>query len=56
VTDFGDSGAPGQLRTLINAAAPGDTIVVPAGTITLSGPAGTSTSARISRFWARALA
>src|SRR3990172_2667293 len=40
VTDFGDSGAPGQLRTLINAAAPGDTIVIPAGTITLTGPAG----------------
>ncbi len=36
VTDFGDTGAPGQLRTLINAAAPGDTIVIPAGTIALS--------------------
>ncbi len=36
VTDFGDSNAPGQLRTLIGAAAPGDTSVVPAGTITLA--------------------
>jgi hypothetical protein len=40
VTDFGDTGAPGQLRTLINAATPGDTIVIPPGTITLTGPAG----------------
>lgn len=40
VTDLGDSGAPGQLRTLINAAAPGDTINIPAGTITLAGAAG----------------
>lgn len=40
VTDLGDSAAPGQLRTLINAAAPGDTIVIPAGTIALTGPAG----------------
>jgi len=40
VTSLGDTGAPGQLRTLINAAAPGDTIVVPPGTIVLSGPAG----------------
>jgi uncharacterized protein (UPF0333 family) len=40
VTDLGDTGAPGQLRTLINSAAPGDTIVIPAGTITLRGPAG----------------
>jgi hypothetical protein len=30
VTDFGDTGAPGQLRTPINAAAPDDTIVIPA--------------------------
>lgn len=37
VTDFGDSGAPGQLRTLINAAAPGDTILIPPGLILLSG-------------------
>ena len=40
VTDLGDSGAPGQFRTLINGAAPGDTIVIPAGTITLTGAAG----------------
>ncbi len=40
VTDFGDNGSPGQLRALINAAAAGDTIVIPAGTITLAGPAG----------------
>jgi hypothetical protein len=39
VTDFGDTGAPGQLRTLLDAAASGDTIVIPAGTITLTGPA-----------------
>jgi hypothetical protein len=39
VTDLGDNGAPGQLRTLINAAAPGDTVVIPAGTITLTGVA-----------------
>jgi len=42
VTNFGDSGAPGQLRTLLDAAAPGDTIVIPAGTITLTGPADAS--------------
>ena len=35
VTDPGDTGAPGQLRSLINAAAPGDTIVIPPGIITL---------------------
>lgn len=40
VSDFGDSGAAGQLRTLITAAAPGDTIVIPPGTIVLTGPAG----------------
>ena len=43
VTDLGDTtpgGAPGQLRFEINAAAPGDTIVIPAGTITLAGEAG----------------
>lgn len=40
VTDFGDNGSPGQLRTLINVAAPGDTILIPAGTITLTGPSG----------------
>jgi len=39
VTDLGDSGAPGQLRTLINQAAFGDTIVIPPGTITLTGAA-----------------
>jgi len=37
VTDLGDTAGPGQLRTLINTAAPGDTIVVPPGTITLAG-------------------
>lgn len=43
VTDLGDTtpgGAPGQLRFEINAAAAGDTIVIPAGTITLTGAAG----------------
>jgi hypothetical protein len=40
VTDLGDSGAPGQLRTLINEAAPGDTIMIPAGIITLTGVPG----------------
>ncbi len=45
VTDLGDTGAPGQLRTLINAAAPGDTILIPAGTITLKGPAGEDANA-----------
>ncbi len=43
VTDCGDTtpgGGPGQLRTLITAAASGDTIVVPACTITLTGAAG----------------
>lgn len=40
VTDLGDSGGPGQLRTLINAAVSGDTIVVPPGTIVLSDGAG----------------
>jgi hypothetical protein len=40
VTDFGDTvpgGAIGQLRRLINDASPGDTIVIPAGIITLTG-------------------
>jgi hypothetical protein len=37
VTNFGDDGSAEQLRTLITAAAPGDTIVIPAGTITLQG-------------------
>src|SRR5262249_50579535 len=45
VTDLGDTGAPGQLRTLINAAAAGDTIVVPPGTIALSGAAGEDANA-----------
>jgi hypothetical protein len=40
VTDLGDDGSPGQLRVLMNAAAPGDAIVIPAGTITLTGAAG----------------
>ncbi len=39
VTDLGDRGAPGQLRTLINQAVSGDTIVIPPGTITLTGAA-----------------
>lgn len=42
VTDFGDTvpgGAAGQLRKLINDASPSDTIVIPAGTITLTGAA-----------------
>jgi hypothetical protein len=40
VTDFGDNGGPGQLRTLINAAASGDVIFIPPGPpIVLSGPA-----------------
>ena len=45
VTDLGDTGAPGQLRTVINAAAPGDTIVVPPGTIVLAGAAGDDANA-----------
>jgi hypothetical protein len=36
VTDCGDTNAPGQLRTLLNAAGDGDTIIVPACTITLT--------------------
>ena len=40
VSDFGDSGAAGQLRTLINGAAPGDTIVIPPGTIVLTAAGG----------------
>jgi hypothetical protein len=40
VTDLGDTGAPGQLRTLINGAAPGDTIVIPPGSIGLAGGPG----------------
>jgi hypothetical protein len=42
VTDCGDAtpvGSPGQLRRLIDDAAPGDTIVIPACTITLTGSA-----------------
>ena len=42
VTDLGDTtpgGAPGQLRFEITAAASGDTIVIPPGTITLTGAA-----------------
>ena len=48
VTDPGDTtpvGAPGQLRFEINAAAPDDTIVIPAGTITLTGAAGEDANA-----------
>src|SRR5512146_3318326 len=37
VTNFGDNGSAGQLRTLMNAAASGDTIIIPAGTIILTG-------------------
>ena len=37
VTNFGDDGSAGQLRTLITEAAPGDTILIPAGTIILQG-------------------
>jgi LPXTG-site transpeptidase (sortase) family protein len=40
VTDCGDSGAAGQLRTLMNAAASGDTINIPACTITITGASG----------------
>jgi hypothetical protein len=40
VTDCGDSGAAGQLRTLMNAAASGDSINIPACTITITGAAG----------------
>ena len=48
VTDLGDTtpgGTPGQLRFEINAAASGDTIVIPAGTITLTGAAGEDANA-----------
>jgi hypothetical protein len=48
VTDLGDStpgGAPGQLRRLITDAADGDTIIVPAGVITLTGEAGDDANA-----------
>ena len=45
VTDCGDSNAPGQLRTLINAAQAGDTILVPGCTIVLTGPAGEDANA-----------
>jgi hypothetical protein len=43
VTDLGDTtpgGAPGQLRRLIANATAGDTIMIPAGVITLAGPPG----------------
>jgi hypothetical protein len=40
VTSLGDTGASGQLRTEINLAEAGDVILVPAGTITLTGAAG----------------
>jgi hypothetical protein len=45
VTDCGDSGAPGQLRALINTAASGDTITLPACTITLTGADGEDNNA-----------
>jgi hypothetical protein len=37
VTDFGDTGAPGQLRILVGAAGAGDTILIPPGTVVLVG-------------------
>ena len=49
VTDLGDTtpgGTPGQLRFEITAAASGDTIVIPAGTITLAGPGGENLNQR----------
>ena len=45
VSDFGDSGAPGQLRSLITAAAAGDTILVPPATIVLTGAPGDNANA-----------
>ena len=36
VSDLGDTGAPGQFRTLVAAAADGDTVLIPAGTIVLA--------------------
>jgi hypothetical protein len=48
VTDLGDTtpdGAPGQLRIEITAAVSGDTIAIPAGTITLTGASGESANA-----------
>ena len=45
VTDFGDSNGAGQLRTLMNAAAPGDTIIIPPGTIVLAGAANDNANA-----------
>ncbi len=45
VTDLGDTGGAGQLRSLINAAAPGDTIVIPPGTIVLTGIPGENANA-----------
>lgn len=45
MTDCGDTGAAGQLRDLVNQAQPGDTIVVPACTIVLAGPAGEDANA-----------
>ena len=48
VTALGDTtpgGTPGQLRFEITAAASGDTIVIPAGTITLTGAAGEDANA-----------
>jgi hypothetical protein len=36
VTDLGDTGEPGQLRTLISEAVRGDVILIPEGTITLA--------------------
>jgi hypothetical protein len=39
VTDCGDTGAPGQLRSVITAAAAGDTVEIAACTVTLTAPA-----------------
>ncbi len=45
VTDFGDTGGPNQLRTLITNANPGDTIHIGPGPITLKGAAGEDANA-----------
>ena len=49
VTDFGDTGGPGQLRTLIAAAGAGDTIVIPAGTITLAPDSGGASGIQVTQ-------
>lgn len=45
VSNFGDSGGAGQLRTLMNAAAPGDTIIIPPGTVVITGAANDNANA-----------